>query len=200
MTVESNDIVRCTASFNLSRTTIMQQVYHYLYTGSGDADDEVGSELNVNMVDIYENLEASLDDGVTGEEVDVWLWDTVAKQFDGIYSDAMVGITGEQAGVQLPNGAAALIRLLTNKPRRQGRKFISGISEEGYAETGWAALQLAALALAIADATAAVPTLNGTLTPGVFNTVTESFEPFRSAGIVNAFCGYQRRRRPGVGI
>ncbi len=200
MAVVNDDIIRATLSLVSARTQIHQNVFHYKYTGSGDTDDEVGDEITAALDAAYTTIEASLDSGVVSTELDAWLWDAVLKQFDGIYSEPIITIIGSQAGVSLPDGAAALVRLFTNKPRRQGRKFIGGMSEEGYADTGWAPAQLVALALFISAIVSAVITLNGTLTPGTFNLVTESFEPFKNAGSINTFCAYQRRRRPGVGI
>lgn len=178
----------------------MQQVMHFEYSGAGDTDDEVGDEIAGHFTSMYTNVEDRMDELTLSEEIEVWLWDTVGKQFDGIYQEPWLLIIGTIVGAQMPNGVAALVRLLTNKPRRQGRKFIGGFSAALYDDAGWGAPTLAILALFVADAVVSVATANGTLVPGVFNTATESFQPFKAAGIVNTFAGYQRRRRPGVGI
>lgn len=200
MAVVDGDILRGTGKFTLGRGSAMQSVLHFKYTGAGDTDDEIGDEISGHFTSMYTNVEDSLDSLTLSEEVDVWRWDAVLDQWDGIYSEPWLLIIGTEAGQQLPNGAAALVRLFSSLPRRQGRKFISGVSTNMYLDAGWTALFLADLALFLADTVASVATANGTLQPGLFNVVDEDFIPFKNAGGVNVFAAYQRRRRPGVGI
>lgn len=200
MAVEAGDVLRATAQFTLGRGAAMQAVFHYEYSGAGDTDDEIGDEIGAQIDAAYTDLEARLDEMVQSEQMSVWKWDTALDEWNGIYQEDWTGVVGLLAGEQLPNGAAALIKPLTNLPRRQGRKFVSGLGTAMYEDTGWSISTLANLALYLADIVDSIPTDNGSLAPGVFNTVTESFAPFKNAGIVNAFASYQRRRRPGVGI
>lgn len=178
----------------------MQSVMHFEYSGAGDTDEEIGDEISGHFTSMYTNVEDRFDQMVLSEEVSCWKWDTALSRWDGMYSEPWLFIIGEVVGQQLPNGAAALVRLYTALPRRQGRKFISGISGSQYLDAGWEALMLADMALFVADSVVSIATANGTLQPGLFNTVTESYIPFKGAGAINVFCGYQRRRRPGVGI
>ncbi len=200
MAVVDGDIVRATGTFTLGRGSAMQSVLHFEYSGAGDSDDEVGDEISAHFTSMYTNVEPRMDELTLSEVVNCWKWDTVLNQWDGIYQEPWLFIIGALVGQQLPNGAAALVRLFTALPRRQGRKFIGGISDSQYLDTGWDALMLADMALFVADAVAVVTTLNGSLQPGLFNILLESFIPFKNEGAINVFAAYQRRRRPGVGI
>lgn len=200
MTVANNDILRATGSFDIGRGTIAQQVLHYQYAGAGDTDTEVGDQIKIDFTDIYTNFEAVMDASLISTEIDVWLWDTVTNEFNGIFNDNWTDIAGILAGSALPNGTAFLLKILTTLPRRQGRKFVPCIGDSQYLDGGWTGAAISAAGLAIADIFTSVPTANGTLQAGVFNQIDESFLPFRNAGIINTFANYQRRRRPGVGI
>lgn len=200
MAVVDGDILRFTAQLDLGRGSTMQHVYTYEYSGSGDTDAEVGSQIKGKLDQEYDHLEDVLDQLVVSEQVTAWLWDAILEEWNGIYSDVWETFSGQTVGQQLPNGAAVLLKLLTGKPRRQGRKFVSGASNAHYVDAGWTAASLVNIALFGAGIIGSVATANGTLDPGVFNQITQSFIPFTTSIVINTFANYQRRRRPGVGI
>lgn len=199
MTVSQGDVLRCAASFDDVRGSTVMNVYHYEYSGSGDTDASVGAYLKAEMTSCYEDIEADLDEGFSSVEVEVWKWDPVLNQWDGIYSDTWTDIVGTQTGGALPSGVAALLLLYTGLPRRQGRKYIAGMNEADYDDNGWSAAAIVNLGLSSADMMSSRATDNGTLHPGVFNETTESFQQFTNSGAIKSYAGYQRRRRPGVG-
>lgn len=205
MTVNDGDIVRAVGSLSLGRGTIMQQVFHFRYTGTGDTDDAVGDAIKLWFTSVYTNVETDMDNLCVSTEVGVWLYDMVAHVFNGIYQEDWLFIIGTLAGYEMPNGVAALVKLHTGLPRRQGRKFVSGLGIANYLDTGWAAPMIVNLALMIADIFAVATTPNGVLNSGTFNvddtsTLYETFEMFKNSGVINFYADYQRRRRPGVGI
>lgn len=205
MTVTDGDIVRGVGKFTLGRGTVMQQVFHFKYTGTGDTDDAVGDAIKLWFTSVYTNVETDMDNLCLSTEVVCWLYDSVAHLFNGIYAEDWLFIIGSLAGYEMPNGVAGLVKMHTSLPRRQGRKFISGLGVAHYLDTGWAAPLLVNLALVIADIFANATTPNGVLNSGTFNlddtsVLYETFAAFKNSGVVNVFADYQRRRRPSVGI
>ncbi len=106
---------------------------------------------------------------------------------------------GSVSSDALPNAVALVILGKALGKRVFGKKFFSGINEGAVASN---TLIAEAVTIAVQVLAAYITPFTGigggTLTPGIL-TKTGVFKPF-VGGILSAFVGSQRRRKPGVGI
>jgi len=200
MSVSNGDIVRGVVEFLAPQNALSQNVFTFEYTGSGDTDAEVGAEFESWAAAAWEIIDQDLNVGFGSEVSRLWKWNAVDNEWIGIWDDTFQTIQGEDNGHMLPHGAACLMKFYTSIPKRQGRKYLQGYTENTQTSGVWDSLPLARMATFVSALLGDITTTNGTLEGGVFNEVTESFLPFRSEGGISLYQGYQRRRRPGVGI
>lgn len=101
----------------------------------------------------------------------------------------------------LAHGVSALLRAYTENPRTIGRKYIPGFTETNLNAGAWSAGALTALANAAAAwITNEELSTNNELLPGIWSTTGSNVEEMTGQTVIPVFPGYQRRRRPGVGI
>jgi hypothetical protein len=82
-----------------------------------------------------------------------------------------------------------------------GRKFIPGFAESGIEDNNWGSGTLVSLALyAVEWASTWVDPNDVTLVIGVYSNTKNTFAASNGVEVVNGIAGYQRRRKPGVGI
>lgn len=115
---------------------------------------------------------------------------------------AIIGISGVSLSDMLPHGVCGLLRAPTGFKRSQGKKYIPGITEGAQDNGEWDTVALAVLGqqgeIYLSDPETFLG-ISNSYTPGVVPEGTNQFRPFGPTVLVNAFCSYQRRRRPGVG-
>lgn len=121
------------------------------------------------------------------------LWDLIGT--------ASPAATFAATGDMLPQGVAALMRGYTENPRTIGRKYIPGFDEATMTDGVLTAGALTDLAAAAAEwGTARVISSGNTMNAGVWSTVGATVRVFNGTFVIPTIPGYQRRRRPGVGI
>lgn len=205
MPVADGEVLRVTVFIDAPDSVIMNNVYHYQLSDpnpDNPTDAQILTALDVEMTAIYEawDDEMSAEYDVDRLECDKVEWnavDDIWEVVDNIGS-VVLAIPGLGISDASPHGCSANISFSTSDPKRRGRKFFPGISEDGVDDStliGAVQTVLAAMGVAIladravtggANLIAGIPTTLGTFLPLI-------------VAIVNTISGYQRRRKPGVG-
>jgi len=203
MAITEGTILRVVASLLFPDSVIMQNVFHLVLTSVvGDNDnDDIVTDMVEYIEDLYANLTAIIDGDIDSSQVQVYEYDSVDDDFDEVGSDTWT-FPNTASGFTLPHGVAAVATFNSSDPDVQGRKFfggpIVGYCEEGY----WTSSLVTAVGNAMADMVAqftATATAN-VYTPGVWSPTRTNFFYAIGSYVVNGTPGYQRRRKPGVGI
>lgn len=203
MTVEAGTILRVVAELLVPSTTVMQNVFYCKFNDTG------GSNENQDVVDdardwcdaIYTTLEDQVKDLIDPGEVKVYVWDTVGLDWDELGSATMV-TTFLNGSNMLPHGVAAVITGRTFNPDVNGRKFFGGFCEDQQDVSLLVPAAIVALAFAGSEWQTTFTGLatGSTFHTGVWSVAQSAFRQFVDILIINAVMGYQRRRKPGVGI
>lgn len=200
------DILRVVAEWNIPDGSVAQLVWHLeAVSGSTVTDLVVGAQAIVELTAAWAIMEDYIADVVTGGTLEMYLRDTVLHRWDGVYANNIAALDGLDAAEMIGHGTSALVKMFTSKARRQGRKYIMGLTESDQADGTLVGLVLTAAALFMArlDDDFSAGALN--LEVGTYNTDVESplYETFSAAsqGVqAEGILAYQRRRRPGTGI
>jgi hypothetical protein len=203
MAINEGDILRIVASLVFPDDVIMQNVFHMVATTIvGDGNEEDITEDAVGYIDdIYEEHEANIDDTIDGDEIKVYVWDSVDQDWDEIGTGLMT-ITAAAVGDAMPHGCALLQTFFTSDPDVQGRKYWGGFGEGNHADGDWSGTVLANIVLAAADVITTVTgvTTGSTFQPAVWSPKNENAFLYSGVVVTNSVVAYQRRRKPGVGI
>lgn len=195
------DKIRITAQWALAEGGVAQWVWHYQHTSGADQDnDDVLSSIEAQLRLAWDEIEAIVDNSTLGDTIELALFDAVLGQFDTVAELNMTNEDGTAVGEALPQGVAGIVKFFTAVGRSLGKKFVFGLFEGAQVDgllTASAIIDLIAFALEFDD-----DVLSGAanLRPGNFNPVTGLFRAWSKAVGVNDVVGYQRRRKPGVGL
>ena len=203
MTVAENDILRIVASMLWTDGNVNQNVYNCKVSGASPpySDSDIADDAEDWMDDCYANLLAICSDEIDGNEVIVYKWDTVGLDWDEVQSQSWVwNPTG--ADHQMPRGVAALVRLWTEDPDVQGKKYIPGLTEGAMTDGLIPSTALTALLnFALDWYTPFVGAATGaTFTPGIWSVALSLFKIGVDHYATSAIPAYQRRRKRNVGI
>ena len=203
MAIATDAVLKAVVSMALPNSVVAQNVFWCTFDNDGTSADEedVTDDLETWLEGVYANLLAQLSTGWSLTQLDAYVRDAVEDDFDEIGTSFLTGV-GTDASQLLPHGAAALTRIQTVNPDVQGKKFWAGMTEGQNGTGNLTAAVITALGLANADwATAFTGAQTGSgFTPGVWSIAKTAFFAFANEQIINTFWGYQRRRKPGVGI
>jgi hypothetical protein len=203
MAIEAGAVLRVVAELVMPGSTVAQNVFYATFndTGGSNADQDVVDDLVDWVDDIFNTIVNQMADSIVAGEVKVYQWDDVDLDWDEIGSNVATFVPAD-VGEMLPHGVAAVITGRTFDADVNGRKFFAGFGEAEQAGSYWVALALTNLILAGAEwLTSFTGAATGsTFYPGVWSTVQVIFRRFVDNLIVNGVAGYQRRRKPGVGI
>jgi hypothetical protein len=201
MAVTAGDIVRVTVNSILPGPNTAQNIHYYL-AGSGYNETEANTVNTVGaQADAaYALLNSIISNAVNPGGVDVAVSTDGGSTFNAIGTYVPSTYSPAAATQMLPHGAAAIVRFQTDGLGEQGRKFIGGIVEGNQTESNLDAGAIAALINFGNSLNNLLVTGTGTLMPGWYSVVNTAFRPYSNTYVVNAVIGYQRRRKPGVGI
>lgn len=203
MAVAAGTILRVVGELIVPQSTVMQNVFYCKFDDNGTSNDEqdVVDDCRDWLDDIYGELVAQMKNTIDSGEVKVYEWDTVGLDWDEIGS-AFLTVNFTNAGDMLPHGVAAVITGRTFDPDVSGRKFFGGFCEDQQVGSVIGAAAATALALAGSEwlTTFTGAATASTFKTGVWSVAQSTFRQFVATLIVNGIMGYQRRRKPGVGI
>lgn len=202
MALGVGDILRVTCNFELQNAVQYQNVFTYIFDGTGGVSDaEVTTDVGAHMNQAYNDLEDQADSGITGQlsSVDQIEWDGLKWEVVANIGTWNLSFTPIAAGDVCPNQVAPFVVFKTARPKSVGRKFLFPAMEVNQD----AGILVAGSVSAIVDWTDAIldditiDVLN-VLHPGIVRTSVNDFLTF-TAGVVTNLVGTQRRRRPGYG-
>lgn len=203
MAVTEGTILRVVASLLFADDVVMQNVFHLVLTqivGDNDAEDVVADMVEY-IEGVYANMNSGIDSSVQATDVKVYEYDSGDDDFDEVGTDVWTdGFAG--SGETLPHGVAGVINLYTLDPDTQGRKFFGGLIIDYISEGGWDSSSLTMFGNTGADIVAQFTSgsTSNVYTPGVWSPTHTVFRAFSGSYSVPGAPGYQRRRKPGVGI
>jgi hypothetical protein len=203
MALSTNDILKVVVSIAFPESVVAQNVFWVLFENDGGsaAEDDVLDDLETWVEGIYANLLSKWDTETSLDELHAYVYDSSEDDFDEVGSRSLTGV-GITALDFLPHGTAAVTNAKTANPDVQGRKFWGGFTEGANNNGAVDSATLTAIALADADW---VTDFTGAQTgsgfdPGVYSLTKSTFYGFTGDTVLNTVWGYQRRRKPGVGI
>lgn len=201
MTIAFGDIVRTTVQYTLDSDEVHQNVLtHQAGIGVADTDANVMAAITTLMNTAYSNLNAQLATDVSLGEAMFAKLNQVSGKWEALGSVPMTQPVPSGGTTQSPNGIAAVIRFLADGVGNQGRKFIGGIQNLAIIDN---ALQAGAIASIVNWANIMVSSATvsgGTMDPGWWSVSDVVHRDYNGTYIINTIVGYQRRRKPGVGI
>lgn len=206
MTVDIGDVLRVVLTWDTPLASLAQNVWHMVMTGGTPPTlGQILTELETQYTVAWAELDMEINEEFEPVLFELFQRDVALHQWDGIGQRALSGLLGLDAGDYLPHGVAYVVRYLTAQSRRQGRQFIPGIPDTKVVDGVLVGATEAALAAFLSD-------WGTDLGPGssIMELCTYNTEPtsalYETASIatgtylVNSLPGYQRRRKPGVGI
>lgn len=201
--IPDNTVLRLVASILLPDQVIAQNVFYLLFRDTGasaDADD-----LLSDCVDYIEGIYADFNGYIMATAaaagLQVYNYDAVDDDWDEVGS--LPWTDGFSAGGDmLPHGVAAVLHAKTTDPDVQATKYIAGMNEASSEGSDLITAAITALVLIVSDWVQddVGAATGGDLQPGVWSPKNTAFFQFNNIGVVNHLVGYQRRRKPGVGI
>ena len=201
MAILAGNIIRATARYLLDDNQENQNVYHYLAgPGFNETEAAVRGGITNALALAYNNIN---DDIVATVQPLPTLYDVSTDggaTFFSIGFDAAAIFAPNAAGLPEANGVAAVIRFGGEGTGREGRKFIGGLASglvDGNDIDAGTVTNLVTFALA-ADNGVGFGT--GSLEAGWLRRKDLTFIPYSNTITVNTIVGYQRRRKPGVGV
>lgn len=196
-----------TLSIDMPSAVVAQMVFHWkVATGSETDYAVIGLALETRLQTAFDDITSNVAAAVGGSEVSTSEWDFVDNEWDGKDTQVTTTLTGTEVVTEmLPHGDALLMRFITDELRRQGRKFVPGLTEAGSQAGSWSSTVLTNAALAAGTLNNVVTAGGLTADPCTFNDTPlsprfETASLFTPTSLINTFVSYQRRRRPGVGI
>lgn len=185
---------------------VFQNVWHYIMTGGAGADEnDFLAAVAAQWATAIANVIGWMSNQYSFHTFEAWLRDTGNHRWDGIASLPITPVTGGSGSDGMPHGAAAITRIITGRLRRQGRNFLPGFNEAASNNGVFLSGVLTDMADYALDFSDVVTPTGGTFTWCTYNDdpvspVYESESQEAGGVIANGVVGYQRRRKPGVGL
>lgn len=203
MAISEGTVLRIVGSLLFPDSVIAQNVWNAVLTTAGPSSDEddVVSDMADWIEAIYTPFIANIQEDIITTDLKVYEYDPVDEDFDEVGATTW-SVTFTNTLDMLPHGVACIMHMRTTDPDVQGTKFIGGIGETTVDVSDLTGGLLTNMGLALVEwytqfegaATGA------TFTPAVWSPTNLLAFGSLSDGYVNAQVGYQRRRKPGVGI
>lgn len=203
MAVADGAILRVVASLLFPENVIAQNVFYCVFadTGTSDDEDDVVDDLATWVEDMYDHFNTVIADTVDLTGIKVYNYDVIDDDWDEV-GDAVLSDSFGSGSDILVHGVAMVIHAKTTDPDVQAAKFIGGFSEPNTEDGLFVASALVTgVNFAVEWSTAFVGAITGAqFGPGVWSVKNQNFFLFSGTEVINAIPGYQRRRKPGVGI
>lgn len=195
--------IRHTVSYQSDASGEMQNVFHWAVNPDLPvvADLAETSDIAMLMNYLYGTILVQWADNCQVISHKSELWDDVTQAFD-LYTEASVsGLVGSQVAHAVSGGVAAVLAVPIVGGGRSARKFIGGFSEAGIADGSWNSFVISALAqFGINWVLGYVAPMTYTFAPRIYRHATKEFAELTPTVNIDTLAGYQRRRKPGVGI
>jgi len=203
MTVTTGDILRIVASQLWNDGNVVQNVFNSLISGAGSPWDDVDvvSDAEDWLDNMYANLTTLVSEDLAGNEVIVYKYDSGDDDWDEVGS-AVWSWSPSATSDELPRGVAGLVRLWTEDPDVQGKKYIAGLPESTTDDGLFISAALTGLLAFGADWwNPFVGSATGAdFTPGIWSVAQTAFKEAVEHVASTTIPAYQRRRKRNVGV
>lgn len=203
MAIPTNAILKVVASLAFPDSVIAQNVFYVLFSNDGgsDDDDDVLDDLEDWVEDMWTLILAAMADDVTMDDIKVYIYDGVDDDFDEV-GTRTTDVTFTSGDQYMPLGVAIVSNAKTTDPDVYGRKYWGGFTEavndDGHIAAGYPSDFALLAGEWITPFTGAAS--GSEFVPGVYSLTRQAFYAFNGVADTNLVWGYQRRRKPGVGI
>jgi hypothetical protein len=204
MAVADGAILKAVTSLLMPDDVIAQLVWAVVFadTGTSNDDQDVVDDIGTWLDGVLANVATYISQYVSAASHRVYVYDSVDDDFDevGVASTSWIGT--HTSSHMLPHGTAAIAHARTTDPDVQGTKFFPGFCENYQDQSNLTGAAVSALLAAANDWVTAFVGSNtgGDFGPGVWSPTRGTFYLANGDYSVNVDLGYQRRRKPGVGI
>ena len=203
MAISSGTILKVVASMLMPDNVIAQNVFYAVVTDllTSDDEDDVVADLVTWVEAMYTELDVYVSTDIASSDIKVYEYDPTDDDWDEVGTDTWTD-SFASADDMLPHGVAAIAHAKTIDPDTQATKYLPGWGEGSCVESDLSAGAQTAIAnfCGVWTAPFGGTATGGDFSPGVWSTVGVVFKLFNEAFVVNGVVGYQRRRKPGVGI
>lgn len=206
MSIDITDIIRVAVTGTAPQASVWQHVWHYYaHSGTTATETDVLTGVSGNYTTAWANMVSYISDQYSVGQVEGWKYNTVTNKWEGFGTLTFGPLTGGSASDPHPHGVAAVGRWSTDIARRQGRHFLPGIIDSAIDLGLIDSAVVTAFIAYLDDWTDDVVVTGLNLNLCTFNTdITsvyyETKSDFSGTLIVSNIPGYQRRRKPLVGI
>lgn len=206
MALSVGDVIRVAITGGTAAADVFQLVHHLKMTAGAGADEDLLMDTEAaDYEDAFTEIEDFISDTYSFDTMDFWVRNPTTHEWDGLGTRVLTSLVGLSASDPVPQGVALVGLIVTEVLRRQGRTFLPGV-REGDVNDGLATgTLLAAFALYLAKVVSKYTITGGTFKWCTYNTdptsaLYETASLYNGTIILNDVVGYQRRRKPGVGI
>jgi hypothetical protein len=203
MSITDGTVLRVVASLLWTDGNVNQNVFNAVVTGGSPPydDQDIVDDAEAWLDNMWDNIAPNLSDEIDGNSVIVYKYDSVHDDWDEVGSQSWT-MDGQASAEQLPRGVAGLTRAWTTDPDVQGKKYISGLTENSVTDGLFDSGVITALLAFAADwILPFVGSASGaTFTPGVWSVVQTVFKAAIDHIATSTIPAYQRRRKRNVGI
>lgn len=203
MAIPDGAILRVVASLLFPESVIAQNIFYAVFadTGGSDDDADVLSDLADYVEDMFSELDTQVADEIALDSIKVYIYDPLDPDWDEV-GDELLTDAFANAEDMSPHGISMVIHAKTTNPDVQAAKYLGGFGETSTVDGLWGVGALTAAAnFANTWTTAFVgAATGGDFAPGVWSPTKLNFFIFNGVEVVGGIPGYQRRRKPGVGI
>jgi len=205
-TINIGDVVEVVQTWSTPLASVAQNVWHLTQvSGAGsDSADILAAVLTQQQV-AFAVMAGRINDGFSVDLFELRKWDFALNRFDGVGSLAATGIVGTSILDYEPHGVAALGRIVTAVPRRQGGTYVPGMDENQIEDGVLHPLFEADFASYLALFDTDIGVTGGLLSWCTFNVdplspVFETVSLNIQSVIANSLPSYLSKRKPGVGL
>lgn len=203
MAVPDGAILRYVLSLLMPDSVIAQNVFYAVFadTGGSDDEDDVISDLDDWVEDIFTHIIDRVSDSVDTVGAKVYLFDPIDDDWDEVGTGTPV-VNFSNVADMTPHGVAALVHMMTTDPDVMGGKYIAGLADANFTGSDLeAGIMLDLIDFGGEWVTPFVgAATGGDFGPGVWSVAQHVFKLANLTYRINGQCAYQRRRKPGVGI
>lgn len=204
MTVAPSNTIRVTCQQQDANGSVIQNVFFYRHDGAGNIADAVFmTAVEVEMSDLFTTIQAYIPNTCEPVSISADLVIFTGGKLNKVYTVGEVPWTtwagGTGSGDALPQGCAAITNFSTATPGVVGRKYLGPLTETANENGILASAFQTALAAFVAELIDGFIMSTNQMTPIVMSTKMAMAIPLVE-GIVKSIVGYQRRRKPGVGV
>lgn len=203
MAVSDGAILRIVASMLFPDNVIAQNVFNAVFadTGGSNDTDDVISDLVDWVEAMYTEVAPAMSDEITSSDIKVYEYDSVDDDWDEVGTDTW-SVSFTQSSEMLPHGVACVVHGRTIDPDTLGTKYLGGFAEDQQDASDWISTLLTKAGLFLIEwyTPFVGAATGGDFAPVIWSPTDTVARIMNETGYVNGQVGYQRRRKPGVGI